>query len=306
MAFYTGYSSYQEVSFFGGQSRPCRPPNSLTEVLAAGKVPKLTKLWISEDLWCLKNEDSSAQLISAVLASHFSRLQDLFVEGGVHVALFWHAFRARLEGATMENLSVGPVLHREQYWVGSRYFGPLSELLELPCYTNLRFLDVYRITSFSGNNRDRRQDFELAVEEQLTILPRDITYTKGAPCLQELSITLVSSGPDFGPLVALLMGKGAPNLHRLTILNISALALQQLRDIYSAGGLAKVTVLHLWKPTLLGSHLRAWMDGVLAPEHRGAALESLHFYISGGTGEDACAASQVLVEALSAGATSNL
>ena len=81
-----------------------------------------------------------------------------------------------------------------------------------------------------------------------------------------------------GPLVAPLMGKGAPNLQRLTILNISALVLQQLGDIYSAGELAKVTVLHLWKPTLVGSHMRAWMDGVLASEHRGAALESLHFY----------------------------
>jgi hypothetical protein len=91
-----------------------------------------------------------------------------------------------------------------------------------------------------------------------------------------------------------------------TITNISALALQQLGDIYCAGGLAKVTRLDFGNAMLTKASMRAWMDGVLALEHRGAALERLEFWIGSGTSEDVSAASQVLVEALRAGAFPNL
>lgn len=78
----------------------CPSPTFLAEALAQGKLPKVTELRFFEDIWCLKNEEISAQLASAISAGHFERLQDLFVEGGVHVALFLHAFRARLEPAS--------------------------------------------------------------------------------------------------------------------------------------------------------------------------------------------------------------
>lgn len=87
------------------------------------------------------------------------------------------------------------------------------------------------IASFTFNNRHRRSDFDLAIEEQLTILARYLSYTKGAPRLQGLSVTLLCSEPGFGPLIEPLLEKVAPNLQRLTIKNIRGLALQQLGDV---------------------------------------------------------------------------
>lgn len=160
-------------------------------------------------------------------------------------------------------------------------------------FSKQRELNVYSIISRA------RYLFEGALPEQLTIL----AVALNTPTVHLVSKSCISF--FFGPLASPLMEGALPNLERLYISNIGGLALQQLGDIYRAGGLVKLEELSFWTPTLAGSCMRAWMDGVLASEHRGVALERLEFYIRGGTSED-CAASQVLLEVLSAGAYSNL
>lgn len=274
-------------------------PYSLAKALAQGKLPLLEELYLYEDVWWLQNEELRALMTEAMLAGHLANLKHMTMEGGLHVACFLSAYRACLEGdsqqANIEKLIVGPILPRGNDWVQSRFYGPLSQFLELPSLNKLRVLNISCV-------RFRfRVHFEEAVQEQLTILARYIGYTNGAPCLQELTITLSSSEPDFGPLVTPLIEGGLPNLDWLTIRSIGGRALQQLGDICSRGGFANVKRVTLVGLRLTKASIRTWMDGELASEHRGAALERLELSVSNGASVDDCAAFQVLVEALSEG-----
>ena len=79
---------------------------------------------------------------------------------------------------------------------GSRYFGPLSQLLELPCFPNLHNLLLCCGNKFHNN-------YGVAIEGQLGILSH-IEYTQGAPYLQDAGLTFFPLEPDFGPLAARL------------------------------------------------------------------------------------------------------
>ena len=84
--------------------------------------------------------------------------------------------------------------------------------------------------------------------------------------------------------------------------NVDGLLLDQLGDIYRGNGLAKLTFWQFSGGSLTEATVRAWMDGVLASEHKGVAHEDLTILVESGAIEERIVASQVLVEGFRAGA----
>ena len=121
------------------------------------------------------------------------------------------------------------------------------------------------------NVQSRIQNHE---EGQLQTLADYILLTPGfAPCLRRLGIKLLKQNPTFGPLLPLFLEGRPPGLTHLALMGVHK---RTLEEFYAAGGLAKVKILDIASFHHDIDATAAWMEGVLASEHKGAALKELH------------------------------
>lgn len=113
-------------------------------------------------------------------------------------------------------------------------------------------------------------------EKQLAALASYMRGTQGyAPSLRQLSIHLGLQGRTFGPLLPLLMEGRPSGLKHLTLTVLGEGGMEELGEIYMVEGLANLTTLHILCSQHDDEAIQAWMEGVLASEHRGAAMREL-------------------------------
>jgi hypothetical protein len=150
-------------------------------------------------------------------------------------------------------------------------------MLRLNIFSRLNSLKNHFLESFTIC-RDYFTE-RIAIREQLEALTSYIAHTEG-PYLEDIFVILHESEPDWGPMIAALREGGLPNLWRLMICNIGRLALQQLGDVYRAGGLAKLTRLCLYNPSLEDHRCaRGWT--VCGAQSMGERpFKKLHFIIT--------------------------
>ena len=92
-------------------------------------------------------------------------------------------------------------------------------------------------------------------------------------CLRNLTVSLDDGcALDLGPLARALRNGGAPNLKKLTLVNLWANGMRQLGQIYRGGGLSKLEELNLECPEFCQAAMAAFCDGVLATDNKGSDL----------------------------------
>jgi hypothetical protein len=289
----------------------------LVAAVAEGKIPFLEEVKLPEvgrKSW----EDAQDPLNLALLASAITlgklpRLTSLSLDLNTSVieALI-RAFQTRFELLANDFGGSEQAMVKEVEILGGRKsdWGPAGELLQLPAFEQVERL---KVDYLAAEDQGLVDDFVFGSLEEC--MGQQLTYAAflrspgRASCLRAIEFSTYE-GDQFihDDLVQALCEGGAPNLEHLTIIRGDYDVLDQLGDIYRSGALARLEELSFESFEFTEDGVTTWMDGVLASEHKGAALKkiSLDNFPLDEEDEDNISASKAFAKALRAGAYPNL
>lgn len=276
-----------------------RRPDGLVAAMARGRLPYLQTLVLTEgsSWYHFHKEPHRPFLINTISSGALPRLTFLSIEDtDSHLNLMLKAFLGRaplqppvdVQGVGIDSEDVsdgndeqlgeaeaegGPQCQRHQAMIErlvvhitkGNHRG-VSNLLEMPCFGRLQCLE-FLVRHHMGI---KGVPFVRALATYIRRIPGF------APCLRHLSFQIPWENPTFGPLLPLFLESRPPGLTHLTLSSLGDRTMNELGDIYMAGGLAKLKKLEIASSSANKINAaEAWMAGVVASKHKGAALKEL-------------------------------